>query len=108
LHDRPGEELARTLAKHGRSRSSSPLNAARASLDDECEAGRGEQPSSSRPSVAQLLAGEPDEHCLERRLLDADVARHPELRDEWARKRPEVELALTRAIQRRTLYASDA
>jgi TetR/AcrR family transcriptional repressor of mexJK operon len=35
-----------------------------------------------------------------RRVVMAEAARHPELRDEWARKRPELELELERAIER--------
>jgi TetR/AcrR family transcriptional repressor of mexJK operon len=37
-----------------------------------------------------------------RRLIIAEAPRHPQLLEEWARRRPEVELALTRAIERQT------
>jgi TetR/AcrR family transcriptional regulator, mexJK operon transcriptional repressor len=37
-----------------------------------------------------------------RRLIIAEAPRHPHLLDEWARRRPEVELALARAIERQT------
>jgi TetR/AcrR family transcriptional repressor of mexJK operon len=35
-----------------------------------------------------------------RRLIISEAPRHPQLLDEWARRRPEVELALARAIER--------
>ena len=37
-----------------------------------------------------------------RRLVIAEAPRHPQLLGEWGRRRPELELALTRAIERQT------
>jgi TetR/AcrR family transcriptional regulator, mexJK operon transcriptional repressor len=43
-----------------------------------------------------------DDIAALRRLVIAESTRHPELLDEWAQRRPELEVALERAIERQT------